>query len=214
MSWQTEEFLRLITFEALEMTHSCCRTKHFHSVSETLVVERNHFSCSSEQATTILCNLDPGEVYQIRTEPLEQEKSRNLEHLMEEFTAVLQDTTLSAETFEQFVWGYWRNRMPEFFQVDLGVLRDMETAVGSVQTFVTPRTVQRLLGNNFTFRNLRSKVSRCALFGIEETGEYSSGEEDWDSSSDGIIDCRLCDDSDSEDGNEDCSIPSSDRVLA
>lgn len=92
------EMLRFLTFEALEMTHTCC-TRH------------NYYrSNAPRQDHTLIHTLQAfrGSVDEIQDE--EDELHVLLEKLLPEFEAELAG---SREGMRDFVWGYWRSRMAE-----------------------------------------------------------------------------------------------------
>ena len=84
------ELLRFLTFEALEMTHTCCK--------DIRVRPPGYYSL----------RLFEGSVEEIHDE--EQELHRRLEELLSEFGTHLED---SGEGLRDFVWGFWRERMAE-----------------------------------------------------------------------------------------------------
>ena len=100
------ELLRFITFEALEMTHTCCScdaSSHPHAVPRCENCGLGYF---------------PGNAEEIHDE--EEELIGRLDSLCMEFKArfaeskeELPDERFPKERFPKFIWGYWRARMRE-----------------------------------------------------------------------------------------------------
>ncbi len=91
----TAEFLRFLTFELLEMTHTCCN------------IGTVNFSGQVDGSIRILEKFR-GDVSGIRRE--ETELGRRLEDLVAEFLWRFQT---SQESLKDFIFGYWRERMRE-----------------------------------------------------------------------------------------------------
>ena len=97
--WETleqhrAELIRLITFEALEMTHTCCVVEH---VSESMHGE----------VQARLKNFS-GDIGAIREE--EEELATRLNQLVTEFQSKVNNGN---DNLKNFVWSYWRTRMQE-----------------------------------------------------------------------------------------------------
>lgn len=112
------ELLRLLTFEALDMTHTCCS---FESINEDIV---------KDLVSTVSCK--PAAIFSCRAEKVQEIRScaerssaRLLEDLMAEFTLHLSRQSSDAQTFERFIAGYWRRRISEIYYPDLRVLCEM-----------------------------------------------------------------------------------------
>ncbi|EKJ70359.1 hypothetical protein FPSE_09576 [Fusarium pseudograminearum CS3096] len=101
------ELLRLLTFEALEMTHTCCT---FEVISDDIVTDL--FSTASCKPAAIFgCRAE--KVREIRSCDEERLSARLLEDLMSEFTSQLRRQGSDAQAFERFITGYWRRRISE-----------------------------------------------------------------------------------------------------
>ncbi|MBE3049515.1 hypothetical protein IMZ48_44850 [Candidatus Bathyarchaeota archaeon] len=113
------ELLRFITFEALEMTHTCCSCD---AISHPHAVPR----CEA-------CGLGdfPGNAEEIHDE--EEELIGRLDSLCMEFKARFAESKeeLPDERLPKFIWGYWRARMREEC-----VPRDTEDQVDVADTTV------------------------------------------------------------------------------
>ena len=90
------ELLRFFTFEALEMSHTCCSTG--------LLDIRGY--CPPLQVASII--QFPGDIEEIQED--EEELVERLENLLVEFEARLDK---SKESLKDFIWGYWRTRIGE-----------------------------------------------------------------------------------------------------
>ncbi|KAL3600144.1 hypothetical protein FPOAC2_04375 [Fusarium poae] len=154
------ELLRLLTFEALDMTHTCCT---FEAVHKEIV--KDMVSTASEKPAAIFsCRAE--RVRGIRSLAEERESAHLLEDLMSEFTPQLILQGPGPEAFELFIKGYWRQRVCEplwrqrisqLYDPDPRVLREMEQhqpfkgfeAPSGVERYALPKRVLRLLGDDF-----------------------------------------------------------------
>jgi hypothetical protein len=114
------ELLRLLTFEALEMTHTCCT---FDPISED-IIESMVSTASVRPAAIFRCR--DKKVQDIRSSAGEKSSSRLLEDLMSEFTTQLTQQGQCLEAFEHFIKGYWRRRMSELYDPDPQVMNEMK----------------------------------------------------------------------------------------
>ena len=116
--WQLD-FLRLLTFEALEMKHTCCHVCNIKpDVPQTAIFEQ---SCAERE--------------RIRADPSEQEKVHQLNSLVAEFMPQLEQTSGSPRDFEKFIYGPWRSRIAGLYAVNM--LEDddgIEEIVGNMKT--------------------------------------------------------------------------------
>ncbi|KAK4169871.1 hypothetical protein QBC43DRAFT_306787 [Cladorrhinum sp. PSN259] len=172
------ELVRFLTFEALEMNHTCCAVS-------CLVHEHGDPLCSRwggkcKQHTAIR-NCSPEIVKNIREK--ESDLAQQLECLMFEFTDQMSRMHFSPRGLESFIWGYWRQRMSEFYLVDSRVVQDMSEMLNGVRTRVTPDPVRRMLGAEFDFHldavqpeELDKHCDFCD--GLEFSDD--EGEEEWD----------------------------------
>ncbi|KAF5227261.1 hypothetical protein FAUST_11893, partial [Fusarium austroamericanum] len=114
------DLLRLLTFEALEMTHTCCSIK---SISEYVV--NDLVSTASEKPAAIFSFRDE-KVQKIRSGAEERSSAHLLEDLMSEFNLLFSQQGSDAQTFERFIAGYWRRRISEIYYPDPQVLSEMK----------------------------------------------------------------------------------------
>lgn len=154
-AWQLE-FLRLLTFEALEMTHTCCSA---------------HKLQPGRMELAIFYHPDPeGTRLRLAAEPTEARKICQLEELMAGFTEQLGQKTGSPRDLEDFVSGTWRARVAGLYDVCNQEIGTLEVLLGSrVQTSkfpgqllptdelifdlseVLPETLQKFFGEDFPF---------------------------------------------------------------
>lgn len=109
LKWQLE-LLRLLTFEALEMTHTCCSDSVFWSND----VKRAIFNFSDlEDAHSA-----------------EADKSKLLVDLMVEFTEALERNGDTAQDLERFIFGPWKTRISGLYKIDDQEVNSMEHFLG------------------------------------------------------------------------------------
>ncbi|CVL04827.1 uncharacterized protein FMAN_12890 [Fusarium mangiferae] len=116
------EVIRFLTFEALEMTHTCC---------QFTVIDRPDIS---PDKFNLLMNCDPRKWQKIRSHKREQENAALLERLMEEFIAYMMHMRLSTRSLEIFVNGYWRQRMSEIYAVDSNEIKNIQNCLVGIKT--------------------------------------------------------------------------------
>ncbi|RGP78327.1 hypothetical protein FLONG3_3463 [Fusarium longipes] len=114
-----KEALRLLTFEALEMTHTCCSYDqiyghdHDNLVSEENLDEMAIFHC------------DPDIVSEIRSCDKQQASAILLEDLMAEFTEQIQRAAPGPYAFEEFIYTHWRRRISGLYTPDPTVVNGL-----------------------------------------------------------------------------------------
>lgn len=141
LSSLTVELVRFLTFEILDMTHTCCSAR---AVDAT---DRRLYSTPPGQksnwgAAIVIANCSPEIVEQIRSDDLERKNADQLDDLMSDFTNQLRTLDCSSPlALQSLIWGYWRCLMFEFFAVDSAIVNDMERITGPVQTrkFLRPQ---------------------------------------------------------------------------
>ncbi|KAJ3519405.1 hypothetical protein NM208_g14138 [Fusarium decemcellulare] len=152
------EMVRLLTFETLEMTHTCCVLKstsrerllaHYKPAQHLLQNENDPFDSSMKWLSLhLIMNRDIEETARIRCNQLEQGKAGQLHSLMEEFTPVVHAVYSSRGTFVPFLWGYWRRRISKLFAGDKDIMGEMKQSLKNVETHVLPDRVRIFLGHN------------------------------------------------------------------
>ncbi|KAF5721691.1 hypothetical protein FMUND_3496 [Fusarium mundagurra] len=170
------EVIRFLTFEALEMTHTCC---------EFTILDRPDISSENFDA---LINCDPGRWQKIRNDKREQENAALLETLMQEFIAYMIGMESSPRSLEIFVNGYWRQRISEIYAVDLNEIKDMDSCLVGTQTYVLPDRVRPFLREDFKLIELQDLKSE-----LTPVGETSCDEKvELGNKSLEILPCKLC----------------------
>lgn len=111
--------LRLLTFEALEMTHTCCSFDEIHEHDPSGLV-----SVEILRDKGIFCP-NPVSVSRIRSSAEEQSTATLLEELMEEFTERLSHFAAGARTFEAFIFTHWRRRISQLYAPDLNAVEGL-----------------------------------------------------------------------------------------
>lgn len=114
-TWQLE-VLRLLTFESLDMTHTCCSAHPL----QLDVIEHAIFNHPDSEGTRLRTEADR----------VEADKARQLEELMTEFTEQLGRTTGSPRDLEDFIFGPWRARVAGLFDETGQEVKAMEDFLG------------------------------------------------------------------------------------
>ncbi|KAI0129658.1 hypothetical protein BJ170DRAFT_731243 [Xylariales sp. AK1849] len=185
------ELVRFLTFETLELMHTCCNNVLVNRAECRLDRERSilgNIHDSSDGLPPVIALLPSERVHQIRSEESEQQARRQLETLMEEFSRENRTLTSPPKALEAFIWGYWRRRMSELFIVKHDTLNEIEQVLNSVRTYVVPDRLQILLGADFDW--IRTKTQRVSIDAdseslsesdtADEEGEETSSVEDID----------------------------------
>ena len=107
------EYLRLITFERLELTHTCCRLRWFRHD------EKSHFCIGNEQRETVEFSppMPLSEIEDIRDE--ESADLQKLADLLEEFEAKVVELDMP---IPDFILQYWELRMQQVLRENEGSL--------------------------------------------------------------------------------------------
>lgn len=138
-------FLRFITFEALEMTHTCCRFGVLDKYSLEWVTCDNGRPDYVElgwDKTLVILDYDASMIQETRADQVEQKNAALLDSLMEEFISQLGEGEPTMETFVDFLNGYWRPRMEQLFAVNEDVVNRMKECLSNVRTRKYSNTVQ------------------------------------------------------------------------
>jgi hypothetical protein len=109
--WLPMEIIRFVTFESLDIQHTCCFFDHYY-------VERNYYAkrfwSKGFVSREVQCIKEVQEAYKVLIELLEK--------LMEEFNAKYAELRIP---FLDFYNGYWKERMKEVIE-ELNVVNDEE----------------------------------------------------------------------------------------
>ncbi|KAH7120525.1 hypothetical protein EDB81DRAFT_861623 [Dactylonectria macrodidyma] len=129
----SSEILTFLTFEALEMTHTCCE----HS-----------FGVTRQYVRKIYPIMRAGIKENIEIEDEEQVLGLRLEQLVNEFLSQLQS---SKQPLREFVYGYWSKRMAEECVPSLREMNRLRQAGITIEDYTTPFSVKCLLGPSYSF---------------------------------------------------------------
>ena len=110
LSTSIMETLRLLTFEALEMTHTCCYFDEFDEQGPCELIYEKSWGDKG-----IFC-CDPASVSIIRSCETEQSRASLLEELMVEFTDHLLSIGPGPWAFARFIYTYWRRRIADLYE--------------------------------------------------------------------------------------------------
>jgi hypothetical protein len=145
------QLVRLLTFEILDMTHTCCYLEQLENLRGGQVLGsaqrkapsiRNDWDDLPEPR--VLANCCPRLAAEIQSDSLEQQNAQLLDALMQEFEPqILSLDFADPRTLEGFVWGPWRRRISDLFAVNSRVVAEMEQLVDSV--FVTCKFINSLI---------------------------------------------------------------------
>ncbi|KAJ4312054.1 hypothetical protein N0V84_010126 [Fusarium piperis] len=136
--------VQFLTFEALEMTHTCC---HFE------VLDRNTLECVTSDDgrpaymevnkfnALVIVDCDTVAVQETRADEVEQRNAVLLDSLVEEFGRQLRRTEATRRTLEDFLHGFWRRRIEGLFAVDEDIVNGMKERLDDVKTYVWPERV-------------------------------------------------------------------------
>lgn len=196
-------FVRLLTFEALEMTHTCCILRRVDLAEKRLFPIRTLEGDPLNRTPSVVVNCDPARIEEIRRDASEQQKAQQLDKLMEEFADEIRSLSPSPDALEIFIWGHWRRRKSELFVVNEEDVSDMESVIGAVDTCeyfdafyliaaplthpgVLPEGVQDLLGSEFKLLTPDVHDAEGTRFGKEcWYCKHSTGDTEDDDESDG-----------------------------
>lgn len=181
------QYVRFLTFEALEMTHTCC---HFRILDKHVLkfVTFDEHDPSYEQL--VILDHDAKVIQETRADKVEHKNANLLDSLMEEFSVQLNVAEPTVEKFVNFLNGDWRSRIERLFAVDEDIINGMRECLSDVKTHVWPERVQRFVH----FGDSESEVSCSRAESMYDT-DYDSGDECLESEPSGS-------EEESEDGQE------------
>ncbi|KAH6988191.1 hypothetical protein BKA56DRAFT_728926 [Ilyonectria sp. MPI-CAGE-AT-0026] len=130
------EFLTYITFEALEMTHTCCNFGRFVPIAR-------------DGCPHVLIEQFPGNVHEIQEE--EEALGARLAYLVQEFECKLES---SQHSLREFIYGYWSRRMAEECLPSHENMEALgEAGVNIDEIYESPIRLRWILGDDFDFKN-------------------------------------------------------------
>ncbi|UZP43287.1 hypothetical protein NXS19_011103 [Fusarium pseudograminearum] len=157
-----KEVLRLLTFEALDMTHTCCFYDRI----------REHDPCNLlpekiQYEWAIFC-CDSDNIMEIRSCSEGKRSAALLKDMMAEFTPQLQLFSPSCFAFKGFIHTYWRRRISQIYIAAPTAVDDLRqhqafqgfgVSSSSSRTRVLPESVHRLLGRDFRLLGPHETIS-------------------------------------------------------
>jgi hypothetical protein len=150
ISTLSTELVRLLTFEALDMTHTCCHLEEVENLRRGQTpspAERKVRSAWDNEDRLeeqhVIANCNPQLAKEIRSDSLEQQNARQLDELMHEFEPQILNLDLSnRKALEIFIWGPWRRRMSDLFTVvDDGIVAGMKEVLTNVIMTCKPESL-------------------------------------------------------------------------
>lgn len=112
------ELVRFLTFEALEMTHTCCMLE---------VLGKNHHYIDA------ILNCNPSTARDIRQSEEERRNAELLDTLTKEFSNVMQQD-YQEQSLLDFIFGYWTTRIEDLYAVREDEVQKMQQHVNNVRT--------------------------------------------------------------------------------
>ncbi|KAI9159060.1 hypothetical protein HJFPF1_07067 [Paramyrothecium foliicola] len=149
------EIVRFLTFEALEMRHTCCSVHEKTGFLKRRDLKLPYWAVPGVVKSALIISCDPEVFRSVRSDSDELEKVQLLNSLMKEFSQNLGKLD-ECDALEQFLWGYWRRRISELYFITPESLQEMEQLLNNVKTFVLPEKVRDILGPQF---RLQSHIS-------------------------------------------------------
>jgi hypothetical protein len=139
LSTMSIELVRLVTFESLDMTHTCCYLEQLTNLQDNQPMspaERKALSLEEDYPSYlphVIAACSPEVTEEIRSDPLEQQNAQLLDELMNEFEPQILNLDFSdPKALEGFILGPWRRRISELFAVNPQVVAEMERVVDNV----------------------------------------------------------------------------------
>ncbi|SCN66212.1 uncharacterized protein FFB20_13807 [Fusarium fujikuroi] len=144
------EVIRFLTFEALEMTHTCSDFVKFTMVDDP---------GSSSGYARAITDCDSENSHGIRSGVEEQHNMSLLEDLVKEFAQIMTSMDLKSISLEGFIYGYWRNRISKLFAVDPEFINTIHYSQVSMDLYlltsptdVLPERLRCLLDKDFELK--------------------------------------------------------------
>ncbi|RMJ18082.1 hypothetical protein CDV36_002229 [Fusarium kuroshium] len=146
------QFVRFLTFEALEMTHTCCHFRILDKDALEFVTFEDAPSYDRFREHRALVILDRGAkvITETRGDKVEQRNAALLDSLMEEFSGQLNMGEPTTKKFGHFLKGPWRSRIEQLFAVDEDIVNGMKEYLREVKTHVLPDRVQCFLDFDYS----------------------------------------------------------------
>ncbi|KAF5647655.1 uncharacterized protein FTJAE_1712 [Fusarium tjaetaba] len=108
-------------------------------------------------STRAITNPDPARFIKIRSSPEEQQNFSLLENLMREFAPIMTLMDLKSSSLEDFICGYWRNRISKLFTVDPEFVNIIHDSQARMNFHVLHERLRCMLGKEFELQRLYDK---------------------------------------------------------
>ncbi|KAF4998327.1 hypothetical protein FGRMN_3207 [Fusarium graminum] len=175
LSTRALELLRLLTFEALEMRHTCCM---YESVdTRGIALQHDCGNPNIGRNLEVILSCDPAVAKVVRSDDHEKASAEFLGSLMADFTTEMEQN-YSRGTFSEFIFGYWQSRIQELYSAQHGEVEKMEQILDNVQIGIWTQPVRRLLWPRDPWESSDSFMSS-----EDENAKETDGYEDSDSDS-------------------------------
>ncbi|KAF4468147.1 pyruvate decarboxylase [Fusarium albosuccineum] len=130
------ELLHLLTFEALEMPHTCCMLKRVQYKDLGLKPHAHIIH--------VIVNCSSATAQHIREDPDEQKSAVLLDTLMEKFSDCIK-RDYRERSFLEFILGPWKEWAEELYAPQEEEIRNMERRLNNVQAGIWPLPLQNML---------------------------------------------------------------------
>lgn len=138
------QFVRFLTFEALEMTHTCCYFQLLdRGTLEFATLDERH----PGHKQLVILDHDAKVIQETRADRVEQKNAALLDSLMEEFSVQLNVAEPTVENFVIFLKGDWRSRIERLFTVDEDIVNGMRECLSDVKTRKCSKSANMMVSN-------------------------------------------------------------------
>ncbi|KAK4220990.1 hypothetical protein QBC38DRAFT_505277 [Podospora fimiseda] len=145
-----KDFIRFLTFEALEMTHTCCSVHRVETDPKIRLYNEDEEDTDIDSVIfnddhVVLVACPPHLVDEMRTQDHEKRNAELLEQLMNDFDQQMNKMNLTSPKGLEHLLSYWRDKMRGLFDVNEGEVGRMKNVVGKVTCkydHITGRMVQ------------------------------------------------------------------------
>jgi hypothetical protein len=129
------QLVRLLTFELLGMTHTCCGIEQVDMDEKRLFItdpSRDPLKSSFEAANgpLVLTKCDPVKAQKVRSDHQEQQNAHQLDKLMDGFIQELKTSDSSPKALEFFLWNHWRRQLSKVLLMNAEITEENEQADG------------------------------------------------------------------------------------
>ncbi|KAF4439411.1 hypothetical protein FACUT_4166 [Fusarium acutatum] len=126
-------------------------------------------------STRVITSPDPERFTEIRSNPEEQQNFYLLENLMQEFAQIMTFMDLKSSSLEEFICGYWRDRISKLFAVDPEFINIIHDSQARIDLYVLPERLRSLLGKDFELQRPRvtsdDSAGQCISYSLNASSE-------------------------------------------